>query len=91
MDILDINPEVLETTATIIEEFCRNQKELINVYLNETSAMSSEWTDDRTLGTLIEEIKHIKSSVEGEMDEILMIFPKYFRDKAEIIRTRPKI
>ena len=90
MDILDLNPEVLESTASIIEGYCNRQKAIMADYLGNTSSLSSDWTDDQTLGPLLEEIKQMKSSVEGIMDEILSIYPNYFRGKAEQIRNRPK-
>lgn len=91
MDILDINPEVLESTASIIEGYCNKQKSIMDGYLSETSSLSSDWADDQTLGPLLEEIKQMKNSVEGVMDQILSTYPAYFRGKAEQIRNRPKM
>lgn len=91
MDILDLSPEVLESTASVVEGYCRRQKELMDTYLVQTASLSSEWTDDQTMGPLIEEIKQMKLTVEGVMDEILSIYPNYFRSKAEQIRNRPKM
>ena len=91
MDILDLNPEVLESTASIIEGYCNKQKNIMETYLSSTTALSSDWTDDQTMGPLLEEIRRMKSSVEGVMDEILSTYPNYFRGKAEQIRNRPKM
>lgn len=90
MEILDLNPDVLESTASIIVEYCNTQKNIMAEYMGNTSALSSEWTDDQTLGPLLEEIKQMREAVEDIMDEILSIYPKYFRNKAEQIRNRPK-
>lgn len=90
MDNLDLSPEALDTTAGIIEGYCNKQKSIMQKYLSETSSLSSEWTDDQTLGKLLEEIKQIKSSVESVMEEILSAYPNYFRNKANIIRNRPR-
>lgn len=91
MDVLDLDPVVLESTATIVEGYCNRQKSIMDDYLRNTSSLSSEWTDDQTLGPLLEEIKRMKSSVTSIMDEIRATYPKYFRDKAEQIRNRPKM
>ena len=91
MDVLDLDPVVLESTATIVEGYCNRQKSIMDDYLRNTSSLSSEWTDDQTLGPLLEEIKRMKSSVTNIMDEIRATYPKYFRDKAEQIRNRPKM
>lgn len=91
MDILDLDPTVLESTATIVEGYCNRQKSIMDEYLSSISSLSSEWTDDQTLGPLLEEIKRMKSSVTTIMDEISATYPKYFRDKAEQIRNRPKM
>ncbi|MDE6435209.1 MAG: hypothetical protein K2L07_13375 [Lachnospiraceae bacterium] len=90
MDILDLNPEVLESTASIIEGYCNRQKSIMADYLSSTASLSSDWTDDQTLGSMLEEIKQMKNAVEGVMDEILTAYPNYFRSKAEQIRNRPK-
>ena len=90
MDVLDLNPEVLEAIASIVEGYCNRQKSIMSDYMSKTSSLSGEWTDDQTLGPLLEEINQMKSAVEGVMDEILSIYPNYFRGKAEQIRNRPK-
>ena len=91
MDILDLNPEVLESTASIIEGYCDRQKAIMAEYLSNASSLSSEWTDDQTIGPLLEEIRQMQRAVEGVMDDILSTYPGYFRSKAEQIRSRPKM
>lgn len=91
MDNLDLKPEALESAAEIIEGYCSRQKSIMLKYLSETSALSSEWTDDETMGKLIAEIGQLTRSVEDVMDEILSIYPNYFRNKAQAIRSRPKL
>ena len=91
MNALDINPEVLEQTAKIIESYCQNQKNIMRDYLRKISSLSSEWTDDVTLGSLIREITQLEKSVNDIMNEILESYPNFFRKKAEQIRNRPKL
>lgn len=90
MDVLDLDPSVLDATATIVESYCNRQKSVMDDYLSSTSSLSSEWTDDQTLGTLLEEIKRMRNNVITLMDEIMATYPRYFKDKAEQIRNRPK-
>lgn len=90
MDILDLNPEVLESTASIIESYCNRQKGIMSDYVHDVSALSGDWSDDRTLGPLLEEISQMERTVESIMDEIVTTYPSYFRNKAEHIRNRPK-
>lgn len=90
MDVLDLDPAVLEATAAIVEGYCNRQKSIMDDYLSSASSLSSEWTDDQTLGPLLEEIKRMKNNVITLMDEIRATYPRYFRDKAEQIRNRPK-
>ena len=89
MDVLDLDPEVLDTTATIIEGYCARQKSIMDDYLSGTMSLATDWTDDKTLGPLLEEINRMKSSVAGIMDEIRATYPAYFRSKADQIRNRP--
>ena len=90
MDILNFDPEVLEGTATIIEGYCVRQKNIMDDYLRQVAALSSEWTDDQTLGTLLEEIVRMKLKVTTLMDEIRTTYPQYFKGKATQIRNRPR-
>ena len=90
MDVFDLNPEVLETTASIIEGYCAKQRDIMGEYLSNTSSMNSEWDDDQTMGALLEEIRQMKQNVETLMDEIRSTYPDFFRKKAEQIRRRPK-
>ena len=90
MSNIEIDPEVLDTTATIVEGYCNRQKTIMEDYLSNASALASDWTDDKTLGPLLEEIRTIKNNVTTLMDEIRTKYPRYFREKAEEIRNRPK-
>ena len=89
MSVLDLDPNVLEKTATIIEDYCRRQQSIMDDYLNKTSSLSYEWTDDKTLGTLLEEIKLLRNRVVDVMNEIRNIYPRFFIEKADEIRHRP--
>ena len=89
MDVLDLDPAVLDSTASIVEGYCSRQKAIMDDYLREAASLSSEWTDDQTLGPLLEEIRRMRNSVTTVMDEISARYPKYFREKAEQIRQRP--
>lgn len=91
MELLKLDPEVLEATATIIENYCNRQKNIMDAYLSRTSSLSSEWSDDQTFGSLISEITVLKNTVIGIMDEILSTYPRYFRGKADQIRNRPRM
>ena len=90
MDGFDLVPAVLESTAAIVEGYCNRQKSIMDDYLSSTSSLSSDWTDDQTLGPLLEEIKRMRNNVTTLMDEIRATYPRYFRDKAEQIRNRTK-
>lgn len=90
MDILELDPSVLDTTAVIIEGYCAKQTSIMDDYLSNTNSLSSDWTDDQTLGPLLEEIKRMRNSVVSIMEEIRRTYPQYFREKAEHIRQRPK-
>lgn len=91
MDILELDYQVLEDTAAIIVGYCNEQKSIMSEYMRKVSSLSSEWTDDQTLGPLLEEICRMKNSVTDVMNEIMATYPKYFREKAEQIRNRPKM
>lgn len=90
MNILKLDPNVLEQTADIIELYCLKQMEIMDSYLKNISYLTNEWEDDETLGKIIEEIRILKSQVGTVMDEINEVYPKYFKEKAEFIRRRPK-
>ncbi len=91
MDNLDLNPEALEATAQIVEGYCFQQIEIMDRYLDNINSLRSEWDDDRTIGSLVEEIAGIRRGVQSVMEQILGEYPAYFRRKAELIRMRPTI
>lgn len=90
MDVFDLDPVALETTASIIEGYCTKQREIMADYVSHISALSSDWDDDVTMGTLLSEITQMRSSVENLMNEICTTYPSFFRAKAEVIKSRPK-
>ena len=91
MSVLDLDPNVLESTATIIEEYCRRQAAIMDDYLANASSLSYDWTDDKTLGTMLEEIKVLRNRVMDVMNDIRTVYPRFFREKAELIRQRPSM
>lgn len=89
MDALKLDPQVLEDTAAQITNYCVTQNQVMDDYLSRMSSLQNEWTDDQTIGPLLEEIRLLKSSIINLMNEIHTIYPNYFREKAEQIRRRP--
>ena len=90
MEVFDLNPDALETTASVVELYCTKQRETMTDYLSNITSLNTEWEDDQTMGMLLEEIRQMKQSVESLMDEIRSYYPGFFRQKAEQIRNRPK-
>lgn len=90
MDILKFDDKVLDTTADIIEGYCDKQSSVIDEYVSKMNGLSSEWSDDETFGSLLEEVKSLQSGINDLMEQIRGSYPAYFRDKAEYIRNRPK-
>lgn len=91
MEILDLNPEHLDATATIIEGYCEKQKALMDEYLASVCAVaSSNWSDDETMEPLLEAVRQLDAYITQMMDEIRKTYPAYFRQKADFIRHRPK-
>ena len=88
-DELKLYPDELRAIADIIEGYCRRQSEVMNEYKSNIDALSNEWKDEQTLGSLIAEINMLKNQVTKIMDEIQTHYPAYFRQKAIIIETRP--
>lgn len=85
MDKLILDSEVLMETADIVETYCNRQLQIIEAYLSQVSSLSSEWVDDKTFGTMIEEIRQLKNGVVRLMETIMTTYPKYFRERARII------
>lgn len=89
MDALKLDPNLLDETAQAITNYCNMQNQVIEDYLSKMSALQGQWTDDQTIGPLLEEIRNLKTSVVELMGQINGYYPGYFRQKAEEIRNRP--
>lgn len=89
-DILDLDPNVLDQTALLIEMYCKKQIEITNEYLKGISSLNDQWNDEETIGRLIQEIKLLNGKIENITDEICKTYPPFFKEKAELIRRRPK-
>ena len=63
MENLETSPEALESAANIVDAYCRTQKSVMDTYLRNATSMQSEWVDDKTLGSLLEEIRHLNTIV----------------------------
>ena len=90
-NILDLNPDVLDNVANIIENYIKMQNGLIEDYLSKMVNLQREWNDDETIGKVLAEIRMIVKVMEEIEGEILRVYPKFFRDKAQEIRIRPTL
>lgn len=90
-DIMNLNPDVLDNIADIIEKYILMQNKIIEDYVGNMHNLQREWDDDETIGKILDEIRLIVNEILDVEDEILKTYPKYFRERAEEIRKRPKL
>ena len=88
-DIMNLNPDILDNIAELIEKYIRFQNKIVDDYVDKMHSLQREWDDDETIGKILSEIKRIVDVITDIEDEILRIYPNYFRNKAEEIRRRP--
>lgn len=89
MSNLTVDAEALFSTAEVIASYCAKQRETINVYYAQILALESEWQDDKTFGSIVEEITKLRNQTLTIIDEIYNTYPKYFRQRAQMILERP--
>lgn len=89
MDNLILDADSLFAIADVIGGYCAKQRETLNVYYAQIMALESEWRDDETFGAIAEEINKLKTHAIFALDEINEVYPKYFREKARLILSRP--
>ena len=87
--MLIFDPEVLLATADIIKGYCAKQREIMDDYFSKIMALKSEWSDDETFGSMVEEIRNLSRDFLDIIDEIESTYPEYFRSKAQLILERP--
>ena len=88
-DIMNLNPDVLENVADVIEKYISIQNKTIEDYVDRMHNLQREWDDDETIGKILNEIRLIVNVITDIEDEILKTYPKYFRERAQEIRKRP--
>ncbi|MDE6435205.1 MAG: hypothetical protein K2L07_13355 [Lachnospiraceae bacterium] len=89
MEELVLDAETLFNIADIIDGYCAKQREVVNVYHAQIMALESEWRDDETFGTMVEELNALKMQALVILDEVYETYPKYFRKRAQKILERP--
>lgn len=89
MDNFVLDADLLFQIADVIDGYCEKQREVINVYYAQIMALESEWRDDETFGSLVEELNSLKIQALALVEEIYEIYPKYFRKRAQQILERP--
>lgn len=89
MDNLILDPEALNSAASIIEGYCAKQREVINEYYNNIMTLRSEWVDDETFGDMVRELDLLRSAALDSIDGIYRTYPDTFRRLANMIRSRP--
>lgn len=88
-EIYELDPEALLAISDTIVRYCASQRETMNAYQAQILALNSEWQDDKTFGSMFEEISLLKHKVVAIMDEVERTYPVYFREKARQILERP--
>ena len=89
MDDLVLDADLLFNIADIIEVYCAKQREVVNVYHAQIMALESEWRDDETFGTMVEELNALRTQALAILEEVYETYPKYFRTRAQQILERP--
>lgn len=89
MDDLVLDADTLFGIADVIDGYCAKQREVVNVYYAQIMALESEWRDDETFGSLIEELNSLKTQALALIEEVYENYPKYFRNRAQQILERP--
>lgn len=89
-DDLVLDDKALEEIANIVVQYCSTQRGIIRDYLQKMNGLSSEWQDDETMGKVLNEVRMLSNSVERIMDTVQFKYPQYFRERAALIRSRPK-
>ena len=89
MDNMTLDPEVLKSVANTITIYTQRQKEIMNNFLRNVSNLGSEWQDDETFYSLIQEIMKLKSDFHAKMESV-NVYATIFKNRAEEIERRPK-
>lgn len=89
MDELILDPDALSNIADILDGYCAKQREIVNVFYAQIMALESEWRDDETFGSLVEELDSLRAQAISILDEVYETYPKYFRQRAQQILERP--
>lgn len=89
MDDLVLDADSLFNIADIIDGYCAKQREVVSVYHAQIMALESEWRDDETFGTMVQELNALKTQAIAILDEVYETYPKYFRKRAQQILERP--
>ena len=89
MDDLVLDAESLFNIADVIDGYCAKQREVVNVYYAQIMALESEWRDDETFGSMVEELTSLRNKAIAAIEEVYEVYPKYFRNRAQQILDRP--
>lgn len=90
-DELVLDDKALDEIANFIVLYCNSQQGIINDYLQKMNSLSSEWRDDETMGKVLQEVRLLTNNIERIMDIIRFKYPRYFKERAELIRAKNNI
>ena len=89
MSKLTLDPQMLEQTANIIEDYTKIQLQIIAEFQTKMLSIKDQWNDDETVGRLFEEVDLLKRQAEEIICSITAYYPAYFREKALSLIGRP--
>ena len=90
-ELLKLDPEVLRTIATVIEKFIEVENGLMVDYYQMITKVQEEWDDPETIGQVLEKIEQLIIKMNSISEEIINIYPRFFREKADFIDSRREI
>lgn len=88
-DDMILSSEVLRNLAQVITQYCYMQNEILDNFLTNMQALSSEWQDDETFSSMMEEIQLLTRQSKQYFGELYNTYPALFQKMADQIDARP--
>lgn len=84
------DPEKMELIALLIARYCKSQTEIMSELVHNIKSLSGSWDDEQTFGAMSECVELLEKNFNVGLEKLGKYGSKYFGDRAEEIRKRPK-
>ena len=86
LDQMKIDPNVIEFFISVIDNYSREQEEILNDYISKMKRIYNDWDDPEGYVEMMKEMEHVSKKSIKILEQIRTTYKKFYYDEVLDIR-----